>query len=114
MRRMIWFALLVMLWTAPVFAQDFYGPVTLQNAATATGVGTALSSNRWPYTTIQVAITNTATVLCQGSTDNSTWETLGTLTASGSCVTEAAWAYLRANITVCTSCTVTAKVWMQR
>lgn len=107
-------ALLLLLWGAPVVAQDFYGPVTLQNAATATGVGTSLLSHRWPYQTIQVVITNTATVKCQGSVDNLTFIELGSLTATGSCVTEGAWQYIRAEITVCTTCTVTAKGWLQR
>ena len=87
-----------------------YGPVTLQDAATATGAGTVQAvSDTFNYQTIQVVITNTATVQCQGSLDNTTFETLGTLTATGSCVTEGAWKYIRANISACTSCVVTAK-----
>lgn len=95
-------------------AQDYYGPVVLQDAATATGAGTAFVTNRWPYQTIQAVVTGTATVQCQGSTDGVTYETIGTLTATGSCVMEGAWQYIRANISVCTGCTVTAKAWMQR
>lgn len=100
-------ALLVLLWAIPALA---YGPVTLQNAATATGPGTVLSlQDTWKYQTIQVTIAGTATVQCQGSLDNTTFETLGSLTATGSCVTEGAWKYIRANISACTACTVTAK-----
>jgi len=87
-----------------------YGPVTLQDAATATGAGTVQSvSDTFSYQTIQVVIAGTATVQCQGSLDNTTFETLGSLTATGSCVTEGAWKYIRANISACSSCTVTAK-----
>lgn len=93
--------------TAPAWA---YGPITLQNAATATGVGTVLElQDVFTHHTIQAVMTGTATVLCQGSTDNSAWDTLATLTASGSCVIEGAWKYIRANLSVCTSCTATAK-----
>jgi hypothetical protein len=100
---LVWLLLLAL----PVSA---YGPVTLQNAATATGVGTVQAvSDTFPYWTIQVTIAGTATVQCQGSLDNTTFETLGSLTASGSCVTEGAWKYIRANISACTACTVTAK-----
>ena len=95
-------------WGEPATA---YGPVTLQNAATATGAGTVWEvPDSFEYQTIQVVITNTATVQCQGSLDNTTFETLGTLTATGSCVTEGAWKYIRANISACTSCIVTAKL----
>lgn len=114
MRRWVWIGLVWLLLAAPVVAQDFYGPVTLQNAATATGVGTALLSHRWPYQTIHVVITNTATVKCQGSVDGDTYETLATLTATGSCATEGAWQFIRAEITACTNCIVTAKGWLQR
>lgn len=88
-----------------------YGPVTLQNAATATGAGTAWGpiQDVFSYQTIQVVIAGTATVQCQGSLDGTTYETLGSLTATGSCVTEGAWKYIRANISACSSCTVTAK-----
>lgn len=97
----------LLLWATPVLA---YGPVTLLNAATATGAGTVLElQDVFSYHTIQVVITGTATVQCQGSTDNSTWDTLASLTASGSCVTEGAWKYIRPYVLVCTSCTVTAK-----
>lgn len=95
-------------WGEPATA---YGPVTLQNAATATGAGTVLEAQDvFEYQTIQVTIAGTATVQCQGSLDNTTFETLGTLTATGSCVTEGAWKYIRANISACTACTVTAKL----
>ena len=110
MRRWLSVGLLfsLLLWGLPVFA---YGPVTLQNAATATGAGTVWEvPDYFEYQTIQVVVTNTATVQCQGSLDNTTFETLGTLTATGSCVTEGAWKYIRANISACTSCTVTAKL----
>jgi len=94
-------------WGEPATA---YGPVTLQNAATATGAGTVLQvQDAFPYQTIQVVVAGTATVQCQGSLDNTTFETLGTLTATGSCVTEGAWKFIRANISACSSCTVTAK-----
>lgn len=97
----------LLLLTIPVYA---YGPVTLQNAATATGAGTVLTvQDTFPYWTIQATIAGTATVQCQGSLDNTTFETLGSLTATGSCVTEGAWKYIRANISACTACTVTAK-----
>ena len=87
-----------------------YGPITLQNAATATGVGTVLAlQDTWHYQTIQAVISGTATVQCQGSLDGTTFETLGSLTATGSCVTEGAWKYIRANISVCISCIVTVK-----
>lgn len=92
---------------SPVLA---YGPVTLQNAATATGAGAVLEvQDVFEYQTVQVTIAGTATVQCQGSLDGTTYETLGTLTATGSCITEGAWKYIRANISACTACTVTAK-----
>lgn len=97
----------VLLFAAPVSA---YGPVTLQDAATATGGGTVLTlQDTFHYWTIQATISGTATVQCQGSLDNTTFETLGSLTATGSCVTEGAWKYIRANISACTACTVTVK-----
>ena len=97
----------LLLFSTPAWA---YGPVTLQSAATTTGVGTVQTvADTFSYQTIQVVIAGTATVLCQGSTDNTTFETLGTLTATGSCVTEGAWKYIRAEISVCSACTVTAK-----
>lgn len=109
MRRWIGLLCVALLLTAnPALA---YGPVTLQDAATATGAGTAWGpiQDVFAYQTIQVVITGTATVQCQGSLDGTTYETLGSLTATGSCVTEGAWKYIRANISVCTACTVTAK-----
>lgn len=105
-RRVLVFAILS--FAVPVLA---YGPVTLQDAATATGAGTAWGpiQDVFAYQTIQVVVTGTATVQCQGSLDGTTYETLGSLTATGSCVTEGAWKYIRANISACSSCTVTAK-----
>lgn len=102
----VWFVVLVF---APTTWA--YGPVTLQDAATATGVGTAWGpiQDTFTYQTIQVTIAGTATVQCQGSLDGTTYETVGTVTATGSCITEGAWKYIRANISACTACTVTAK-----
>lgn len=100
-----WWLLAAPAWT--------YGPVTLQDAATATGDGTVLLvQDVFAYQTIQAVISGTATVQCQGSLDNVTFETLGSLTATGSCVMEGAWKYIRANISACTACTVTAKAWL--
>lgn len=100
----LWLLLAVPAWA--------YGPVTLQDAATATGAGTVWGpiGDNFEYQTIQVVISGTATVQCQGSLDNTTFETLGSLTATGSCITEGAWKYVRANISACTACTVTAKL----
>lgn len=100
----------ILAWGEPATA---YGPVTLQNAATATGDGVTLAvQDVFEYQTIQVTIAGTATVLCQGSLDNTTFETLGTLTATGSCVTEGAWKYIKAPVSACTACTVTAKGYL--
>jgi len=108
MRRRIGIILAgLLLFSSVAFA---YGPVTLQAAATATGAGTVLTvADTFNYQTIQATIAGTATVQCQGSLDNTTFETLGSLTATGSCVTEGAWKYIRANISACMACTVTAK-----
>lgn len=97
----------VLLWS---YLPAMAGTEILQQAATATGAGTVLQvPEDYPYQTIQVTITGTATVQCQASLDKTNFETLGTLTATGSCVTEGAWRYIRANISACTACTVTAK-----
>lgn len=97
----------LLLFSTPAFA---YGPVTLQDAATATGAGTVLTvADTFAYQTIQIVIAGTATVQCQGSLDNTTFETLGSVTATGSCFTEGAWKFIRANISACSACTVTAK-----
>ena len=88
------------------------GPFTLQNAATATGAGTAVTTGTFRDKTIDVQITSTATVQVQGTVDRSNWVTIASLTASGAVSTNDAWAQMRANISVCTGCTVTAKAFL--
>lgn len=100
-------ALWLSVWGLPAFAAE-----TLQYMATATGAGNVVQvPDQYQYQTIQVTISGTsATVQCQGSLDNKTFETLGSLTATGACVTEGAWRFVRANISACSSCLVSAIV----
>ena len=100
-------ALILSTWGISAFAAE-----TLQYQATATGAGKVVQvPDQYQYQTIQVTISGTsATVQCQGSLDNTTFETLGSLTATGACVTEGAWRFVRANISACSSCLVSAMV----
>lgn len=107
---------------AAVSAFEDFSSLTLQSAATATGVGTAMPVDRFTTASAQVTISNTATVTFQGTVDGSTWASL-VCTALGSSVGTSATAtatglyqcnvaglaFFRANITAYTSGTVTVK-----
>ena len=108
----------LLLYVGLAFGQDHqtYGPFTMQAAATATGAGTPLLTNGWKDKTVTVTIAGTsATVQIQGSIDAAlAWETIASLTASGTVQNDGAWARMQANISACSSCTVTAEIYLQK
>lgn len=114
MKRIIFLLFAVLVAVLPAVAAHADGPFVLQNAATATGAGTVVTTGTFAYKTIDVQITSTATVQVQGTVDLSNWVTIASLTASEAVSTDAAWAQMRANISACTGCTVTAKAFLTR
>lgn len=114
MRKLRLLIVLFLFLALPLWA-DTSGPTTLQDGATTTGVGTALPTDGWVRKTINVVLSaGTATILVQGTIDNSTWETIASLSASGTVVNSDAWLRMRANISACAGCTVTAKAFLSR
>lgn len=82
--------------------------LNLLDAVTATGFSTSVESLNTGKHVFQafhgVSTTPTATILIEGSLDNSNWATIATITLSGSADTDGVaidedWKYLRANLT---------------
>lgn len=75
--------------------------VKLQNAATATGVGVAMSTSKLAIVTLQTSGTFTGTVTYQMSNDGTNWSTLTCYTIGGSTgvTTATAAAVVRCNVT---------------
>lgn len=119
--KVLWVLVLSFLCTSSVLAiEDMGTPVTFQDAATATGSGTAMRVRGYVSVGVQVTISGTsATVTFQGSSDGSTYDTVSCTATNGGLNTGTATAtglyqcnvgslsYFRANITACSSCTVT-------
>ena len=83
---------------------------TLLSAVTATGasVSTGTDSNKPAF--IQVSGITSATVVAQGSVDNTTWATIGSaITADGLITITNPPPFIRANVTVYVTGTITAK-----
>lgn len=100
---------------------------TLQNAAAATGNGTAIDMADFPQLAVEVSGTFTATVTFEGTIDESSWFAVGLKTAAdGAAVTTATaagafklpidlpLAKFRARISAYTSGNVTVKAFRQR
>jgi hypothetical protein len=124
MRKIILGVLLGLILAGPVWAAEEFKPVhVFQDAAAATGNGTALAVAGWSTIGLQVVITDTATVTFEATTDDSNWvsavctsiaSTSGALvsstTASGLFKCNiAGMSQFRARITAYTGGTVTAK-----
>lgn len=75
--------LMMVLWTSPSWALEDYLEVTLHNAATATGNGTVVVVNRYTTISLQIDISNTATITFEASADGTTYATT-TCTSVGS------------------------------
>jgi len=89
---------------------------TLLSAVAAQGAGDAVRVDA-PGALVLVtsASTSSATVLIQGSLDNSVWQTLKSISnpaagPSGSAYMGTAWKYMRANVSAWSSGTITAKM----
>src|SRR3990167_74115 len=77
--RMLGVAFLILVMASPAYALEQSYPLTLQNAAEATGNGTAIEVAGYTSVALTVTISATATVTFEGSEDGSTY-------ASRSCV----------------------------
>lgn len=94
---------------------------TLLNAVLVTGAGTAVqtfNAQRAFYGSVAGTGSVTATILVQGSLDNSNWLTIATITLSGTtsasdgCVLEGPWAYVRGNVSAMTGTSAAATLIM--
>lgn len=83
--------------------------MTLLNGVTSTG---ASDSQLMPAAkvTFQVTGITTATVLLQGSHDDTNWVTLATATSDDGYVLTDPWKYIRVNVSVYTAGTITTTV----
>lgn len=123
LRPWVMLAVLLLGLAGPVWALEDTRPVTLQDAAGATGNGTAISTAAYTSVALQVVISNTATVTFEGTADNSNWVSVvctSTASTSGSLVTTATasgmyqcnvagLSQFRARISAFTNGTVTVK-----
>lgn len=83
---------------------------TILNAVTSTGASRSVGTDSDKPAFIQVSGIASATVVAQGSLDNSTWATIGSaLTADGLITITNPPPYIRANVTVYITGTITAK-----
>jgi hypothetical protein len=88
---------------------------TLLNAVTGTGAGSGVPfGSEGARVYVYSAAGSSATVLIQGSLDNSVWFTLATITnpaasPAGECWKGTSWPFIRCNVTARASGTITAK-----
>jgi hypothetical protein len=74
MRKIVLGVLLGLVLAGPVWAAEEYKPVhVFQDAAAATGTGTALAVAGWSTIGVQVVISDTATVAFEATADDSNW-----------------------------------------
>lgn len=83
---------------------------TLLGGVSATGASKSVGTDSNLPAFIQVSGITSATVVAQGSVDNTTWSTIGSaITADGLITIQNPPPYIRANVTVYVSGTITAK-----
>lgn len=94
---------------------------TLLNGVLVTGAGSAVYcpfAQRSFYGSVAGTGAVTATILVQGSLDNSNWLTLATITLSGTtsatdgCALEGPWPYMRGNVSAITGTSAAATLIM--
>ena len=84
---------------------------TLLSAATSTGASVSVGTDSNKPAFIQVSGITSATVVAQGSVDNTTWATIGSaITADGLITITNPPPFIRANVTVYVTGSITAKV----